>query len=106
MPRPVGKYTANSVSMVAEISPARLGYRGHIFCINEYGETFVIKAGDTFEVTGKYALHVEDMAMATPSMVGDRLIIRTAKPVQYSRKVNSTVFEKYTNRIERKLSKG
>ena len=54
-------------------------YRGHIFCINEYGETFVIKAGDTFEMTGKYALHVEDMAMATPSMVGDRLIIRTAE---------------------------
>ena len=39
----------------------------------------VIKAGDTFEMTGKYALHVEDMAMATPSMVGDRLIIRTAE---------------------------
>ncbi|MFL2866706.1 MAG: PQQ-binding-like beta-propeller repeat protein [Pirellulaceae bacterium] len=54
-------------------------YRGHIFCINEFGETFVIKAGDEFEVVGKNQLHVEDMAMATPSIAGDQLIIRTAE---------------------------
>ena len=54
-------------------------YRGHIFCINEFGETFVIKAGDEFEVVDKLKLHVEDMAMATPSLAGDRLIIRTAQ---------------------------
>ena len=54
-------------------------YRGHIFCINEFGETFVIKAGDEFELVGKNKLHVEDMAMATPSFAGDQLIIRTAE---------------------------
>lgn len=54
-------------------------YRGHIFCINEYGETYVIRAGDKFEVTGKNKLHVTDMAMATPSIAGAQLIIRTAE---------------------------
>ncbi len=54
-------------------------YRGHIFCINEFGETYVIKAGDKFELVRKNKLHVEDMAMATPSFAGDQLIIRTAE---------------------------
>ena len=67
-------------------------------------KTFVIKAGDEFEMVGKYKLHVEDMAMATPSIAGDRLIIRTAERLQHSRKVNSTVFEKFWNSYERKLS--
>ncbi len=53
--------------------------RGHIFCINEYGETFVIKAGEEFEVVGKNRLHPEDMAMATPALIEDQLIIRTAE---------------------------
>ncbi len=54
-------------------------YRGHVFCINEFGETYVIKAGDEFEVVGKNKLHVTDMAMATPSIADAQLIIRTAE---------------------------
>ncbi|MBA63121.1 MAG: serine/threonine protein kinase [Planctomycetaceae bacterium] len=54
-------------------------YRGHVFCINEFGETYVIKAGDEFEVIGKNKLHVTDMAMATPSIADAQLIIRTAE---------------------------
>jgi len=56
-------------------------YNGKIFCLNEEGKTFVIKAGDTYEL-----LHVnplEEMALATPAIVGDRLLVRTAS-VLYS----------------------
>ncbi|BDC51108.1 serine/threonine protein kinase [Bryobacterales bacterium F-183] len=52
-------------------------YDGKIFCINEEGRTFVIQAGEKFEL-----LHTNDlgeMALATPAMVGDRLLLRTEK---------------------------
>jgi outer membrane protein assembly factor BamB len=51
-------------------------YDGKIFCLSEEGKTFVIAAGETFKL-----LHVnslEEMAQATPAIVGDRLIVRTA----------------------------
>lgn len=53
-------------------------YRGHIFCLNEDGVTFVIRAGDTFEVVGENSLREDDMGMATPAFAGDSLLIRTA----------------------------
>jgi outer membrane protein assembly factor BamB len=48
---------------------------GKLFCLNEEGKTFVIKAGDKYEL-----LHVNDldeMALASPALVGDRLLLRT-----------------------------
>jgi outer membrane protein assembly factor BamB len=56
-------------------------YDGKIFCLNEDGKTFVIKAGEEFEVVGTNALADDDMAMATPAIAGDRLLIRTAARV-------------------------
>lgn len=50
-------------------------YGGHIFCLNEDGTTFAVKAGPTFEVTSKNAL--DGMALATPALAGDSLLIRT-----------------------------
>jgi len=50
-------------------------YNGKIFCLNEEGKTFVIKAGDTYELLHVNAL--EEMALATPAIVGDRLLVRT-----------------------------
>jgi outer membrane protein assembly factor BamB len=50
-------------------------YNGKIFCLSEEGNTYVIAAGKTFEL-----LHVnplEEMALATPAIVGDRLLLRT-----------------------------
>ena len=54
-------------------------YDGKLFCLNEDGETFVIRAGDDFEVLHVNRLQDDDMGMATPAIVGDRLFIRTAK---------------------------
>lgn len=51
---------------------------GKIFCLNEDGVTFVIPASDNFEVSHTNPLAEDDMGMATPAVVGDRLLIRTA----------------------------
>jgi len=53
-------------------------YAGKLFCINEDGVTFAIKPGADFEVLYTNALAEDDMCMATPVIVGDRLLIRTA----------------------------
>jgi outer membrane protein assembly factor BamB len=51
------------------------GYDGKVFCMNEEGKTFVIRAGDKYELLGSNDL--EEMALATPAIIGDRLILRT-----------------------------
>jgi outer membrane protein assembly factor BamB len=51
------------------------GYRGKVFCMNEDGRTFVIRAGDKFELLDSNDLG--EMALATPALIGDRLILRT-----------------------------
>ena len=53
-------------------------YNGRVFCLNEDGVTFVLKAGDAFELLHTNALAEDDMCMATPAVAGDRLLIRTA----------------------------
>jgi outer membrane protein assembly factor BamB len=51
------------------------GYDGKIFCLSEEGKTFVIRAGDKYELLGTNDL--EEMALATPALIGSRLILRT-----------------------------
>jgi outer membrane protein assembly factor BamB len=51
------------------------GYDGKVFCMNEEGKTFVIRAGDKYELIDSNDL--EEMALATPALIGDRLILRT-----------------------------
>jgi outer membrane protein assembly factor BamB len=52
------------------------GYNGKIFCLNEDGKTFVIRAGDKYELLESNDLG--EMALATPALIGDRLLLRTA----------------------------
>ncbi|HVQ35932.1 MAG TPA: PQQ-binding-like beta-propeller repeat protein [Pyrinomonadaceae bacterium] len=50
-------------------------YNGKLFCLSEEGQTFVISAGEKFEL-----LHVnelDEMTQASPALVGERLLIRT-----------------------------
>ena len=50
-------------------------YNGRLFCLSEEGQTFVIEAGEKFQL-----LHVnelDEMAQASPALVGERLLIRT-----------------------------
>jgi outer membrane protein assembly factor BamB len=50
-------------------------YHGKVFCLSEEGKTFVIAAAETFEVLHTNLL--DEMAQATPAIVGDRLLLRT-----------------------------
>ena len=52
-------------------------YNGKIFCLNEYGETYVIKAGREFELLHTNSLEEDELCMATPAMAGDWLILRS-----------------------------
>jgi outer membrane protein assembly factor BamB len=54
---------------------------GKIFCLNEDGVCYVLRAGDKFELLHTNKLADDDMCMATPALVGDRLLIRTAARV-------------------------
>jgi outer membrane protein assembly factor BamB len=59
-------------------------YNGKVFCLDEEGKTYVVAAGERFEV-----LHVNDtqeMALATPAIVGDRLLVRTETKLYSFRK--------------------
>ena len=50
-------------------------YNGKLFCLSEEGQTFVIATGENFQL-----LHVnelEEMAQASPAIVGERLLVRT-----------------------------
>jgi outer membrane protein assembly factor BamB len=51
-------------------------YDGHIFCLSEEGKTYVFTAGETFKLVRVNSF--DEMAQATPAIVGDRLLIRTA----------------------------
>ena len=53
-------------------------HNGRVFCLNEDGVTFAVRAGDKFELLGTNKLADDDMCLATPAMVGDRLLIRTS----------------------------
>lgn len=50
-------------------------YNGKIFCLSEEGKTFVIAAGETFQLL--HANPLDEMAQATPAIVDDRLLLRT-----------------------------
>jgi outer membrane protein assembly factor BamB len=52
-------------------------YNGMVFCASEYGETFAIRAGPTFELVAHNLLAEDDMLMASPAIAGGRLFLRT-----------------------------
>jgi outer membrane protein assembly factor BamB len=50
-------------------------YNGRIFCLDEEGTTYVVRAGETFEVLRVNSL--DEMTLASPAIAGDRLLLRT-----------------------------
>ncbi len=50
-------------------------YNGKLFCLSEEGKTFVLSAGEKFELL--HANPLDDMAQASPAIVADRLLLRT-----------------------------
>ena len=43
--------------------------------------TFVVRAGDTFDLLATNRLAADDTCYATPAVVGNRLLIRSAKRI-------------------------
>ena len=70
-----------SVTYKTRIDPAATAftsspwaYNGKVFFLSEEGQTFVVEAGESFKL-----LHVntlDDMALASPALAGDRLLLR------------------------------
>ena len=54
-------------------------YDGKVFCLNEDGICCVVREGDEFELLHSNALADDDICLSTPSIAGDRLLIRTDK---------------------------
>ena len=54
-------------------------YGDKLFCLNEDGVTFAIQPGANFEILYTNRLADDDMCMATPVIVDDKLLIRTAE---------------------------
>jgi outer membrane protein assembly factor BamB len=50
-------------------------YNGKLFCLSEEGQTFVISTGEEFKLLHVNAL--DDFTLASPALVGERLLIRT-----------------------------
>jgi outer membrane protein assembly factor BamB len=50
-------------------------YNSKVFCLSEEGKTYVIVAGETFKLLQVNLL--DEMALAMPAIVGERLLIRT-----------------------------
>jgi outer membrane protein assembly factor BamB len=70
-----GKQIYDRQRLSGQYTVSPWAYGGKVFCLNEDGETTVVRAGPKFEVLGKNKL--DEMCMATPATAGDRLLIRT-----------------------------
>lgn len=54
-------------------------YDGKVFCLSEDGLTYVIQAGPEFEILATNPL--DELCIATPSIVGGKLLIRTLSKI-------------------------
>ena len=50
-------------------------YNGKLFCLSEEGKTFVVNTGEEFQLS--HVNELDDFALASPALVGERLLIRT-----------------------------
>ncbi len=68
----------------ASFTASPWAYNGKIFVLSEEGDTFVIEAGEEYRLLGVNSL--DEWALATPAIVGDRLLIRTQRRLYSIRK--------------------
>lgn len=71
-----GRQRLDAEVPVGAFTSSPWAYNGKIFCLNEDGDTYVVQAGTEFKVVGKNSL--DELCMATPAIVRDNLVIRTA----------------------------
>ena len=68
-------YRSRIAEGAAAFTASPWAYNGHVFALGEEGETYVIEAGDEYRLVGVNPLG--DWTLASPAIVGDRLLIRT-----------------------------
>jgi len=68
-------YQSRVAPGAAAFTASPWAYNGHVFVMGEEGDTFVIEAADQYRLERVNSL--DDFSMATPAIVGDRLLIRT-----------------------------
>jgi len=69
------KTRLDSTGAAGDFTTSPWAYNGSVFCLSEEGNTYVVAAGETFSV--RHVNSLDEMAMATPAMAGDRLLVRT-----------------------------
>lgn len=69
-------YGKRRFTPTASFTSSPFAYNGHLFFLSEDGLTYVVRAGSEFEIVGRNRL--DELCMACPAIVGDRLLIRTA----------------------------
>lgn len=77
-------YGRQRIKVGASFSASPWAYNGKIFAASEQGDTYVLKAGPEYEVLGVNSLN--EMIMASPAIVGDRLLLRTESTLYSIRK--------------------
>jgi hypothetical protein len=60
-----------------DFSASPVAADGLVYCTNEAGTTFVLKAGPKFEQVAENSLN--EGVLATPALCGDRIYLRTEK---------------------------
>lgn len=68
-------YQARVAPGASAFTASPWAYNGHVFVLSEEGNTYVIEAAEQYRLVRVNAL--DDFSMATPAIVGDRLLIRT-----------------------------
>jgi outer membrane protein assembly factor BamB len=79
-------YAGEKLPAGANFTSSPWAYNDRVFCLNEDGVTFVVRAGEKFEVLQTNKLADDDITLASPAISGDRLLIRTAARVYCIRK--------------------
>jgi outer membrane protein assembly factor BamB len=77
-------YRSRIAPGAAAFTASPWAYNGKIFALSEEGTTYVIEAGESFRLLEVNPL--EDWALASPAMVGDRLLVRTQSRLYSLRK--------------------
>jgi outer membrane protein assembly factor BamB len=69
-------YSKQRFTPTGSFTASPFAYNGHLFFLSEDGLTYVVKAGSEFEIVATNEL--DEFCIASPAIVGDKLLIRTA----------------------------
>ncbi len=81
-------YRSRIAPGAAAFTASPWAYNGRVFALGEEGDTYVIEAGATYNLLGVNRL--DDWTLASPAIVGDRLLIRTRSHLYSIREADGT----------------